>query len=131
MAVTPEQINLIITEVFDLLRVIVGAAIGAITTWLVTSQTLKRTERRKVQRDLGKLQFAIISENVANNYLLRLKALKDFFTEHYDMLGKHKVNQEFFLEWLQHPFIGESVVDPSWTSERITKLKNDVQKLKV
>jgi len=44
---------------------------------------------------------------------------------------KHPVNLEFFREWLQHPFIGKEIVDPSWTSEKIAKLQNDVQKLKI
>src|SRR5437667_12901717 len=103
--------------------------IGSVTTWFVSTKTVKRTERRKVQKELGKLQFAIISENVANNYQVHLKELKDFFTQNFDIIGKHKVNQEFFREWLQHPFIGEKFVDPSWTSDKIAKLQDDVQKL--
>ncbi len=126
---TPEQINLIITEFFNLAKVVVGAVIGSVTTWFVSTKTIKRTERRKVQRELGKLQFAIITENVANNYYVHLKKLKDFFTENFDLIGKHKVNQEFFREWLTHPFIGEKFVDPSCTSDKIAKLREDVQKL--
>lgn len=80
-------------------------------------------------RNWGKLQFLIISENVVNNYQIHLKRLKDFFADNFDIMGKHTVNQEFFREWLQHPFIGQQFVEPSWTKERIAQLKDDVQKL--
>ena len=47
---TPEQINLIITTVLDLLKVALGALIGV---W-ITSFTLKSAERKKVRKELGK-----------------------------------------------------------------------------
>ena len=124
---TPEQITLIITTVLDLLKVALGALLGV---W-ITSFTLNRTERGKVQKELGKYQFTIVSENVSNKLLLHLQTLKDFFRENYGVMAKHKENNEFFREWLQLPFIGQEIADPSWTNEKIAKLKNDVQKLKV
>ena len=83
----------------------------------------------KLKQELGAIQFAIISENVSNNLFVHLKTLKDFYISHHDRMAPPPVNAEFFNEWLTHPFIGEKIVDPSWTAARIDKLKSDVQKL--
>ena len=124
---TPEQITLIITTVLDLLKVALGAVLGV---W-ITSFTLKHAERGKVRKELGKHQFTIISENMSHKFLPHLQALKDFFRKNYDVMAKYKGNNEFFLEWLQHPFMDREIVDPSWTGDKIARLKRDVQKLKV
>lgn len=83
----------------------------------------------KVRDDLRMLQFIILTENVSNKLLRHLGTLKTFFIKNNDRMAPPQANAEFFHEWLTHPFIGQEIVDPSFTAERIKKLKDDVQKL--
>ncbi len=88
-----------------------------------------RPRMDKLKQELGVIQFAIASENISNKLLVHLKMLKDFYITHHDPMASDPTNVKFFNEWLTHPFIGESIVDPSWTAEKIAKLKKDVEKL--
>jgi hypothetical protein len=85
----------------------------------------------KVKDDLRMIQFIIISENVSNKLLSHLGKLRTFFVKNNARMAPPEANAEFFNEWLTHPFIGQGIVDPSLTAERIKKLKDDVQKLTV
>jgi hypothetical protein len=85
----------------------------------------------KVRDDLRIIQFVIITENVSNKLLSHLGKLKAFFIKHNDRMAAPEANAQFFAEWLTHPFIGQELLDPSFTAKRIKKLKDDVKKLTV
>jgi hypothetical protein len=91
----------------------------------------RATALSPIQRELETLKFQVITETVVNNYYVHLGDLKEFWGKHPHEMAKHPHNMAYFNEWLQHPLLGQRVSDPSWTLEKIDKLKKDTALLKI
>ena len=128
---TPEQTDKIIDGFFRLATVVVGPLVGAVIGWVVSTQTMKRTETRKLTRQLETLKLTIYTKGKVNDLKAELFKLKSFFLENPELLAKHKVNSSFFNTWLQDPFLEIGPAAGMWDKEKLDKLRRDIKTLKV
>src|SRR5438094_6579578 len=120
---TPEQTDKIIDGFFRLATLVVGPLVGAVIGWVISTQTMKRTETRKLTRQLETLKLTIYTKSKVNDLNAELFKLKSFFLENPELLAKHKVNSSFFNSSLQDPSF--ELVPPAgmWDKKNLTKFR--------